>query len=113
MNELIGHSSTKDVSDCIAMTKLCLSKFAPLIDEHRVGVYGASHGGFLAAWMIAKPESCDLFQVALLSNAIFNLNYEWITSDVPDWVFACFFGTDPKLNVTNEEYIELFRKSPY
>jgi len=92
LDALLGHIGERDVEDCGNLIKLALDKFSDVIDAGKVSLFGASHGGFLTAWLIGHPLYKDLFKVAILWNPVINMSYMITSTDIPDWNFACCFN---------------------
>lgn len=80
--DLPGRIGDLDVADCVAATKAALQS-QPQLDPSCVAVCGGSHGGFLAASLIARHA--DLFKVAVIRNPVVNLLSMIATTDIPDW----------------------------
>ena len=90
LSSLIQQCGKVDVEDSIALIKKCLELYKDDIDEQRVGVYGASHGGFLAGWMITHPEFCRVVSCSAIVNGVLFGPSVLTGSSLPDWGFACF-----------------------
>jgi len=58
------------------------------VDRHRLGVTGASYGGFMAAWLITQDSR---FAAAVPVAPVTNYVTEHLISNIPDWV-ALFLG---------------------
>lgn len=89
LNSLLGHIGDRDVKDCGDLTKLALDKFKDHVDPVRVGVFGASHGGFMTGWLIGHPDYKDLYTAAVLWNPVLNMSYMVASTDIPDWIYSC------------------------
>lgn len=89
LNSLLGNIGVRDVEDCGNLTMLALEKHADILDETKVCVEGGSHGGFLTAWLIGHPKYKHLWRAAVLWNAVLNMSYNVVSTDIPDWVFSC------------------------
>ncbi len=50
---------------------------------------GGSHGGFLTGWLIAHPNYYQLFKSAAVRNPVLDMSYMVVSTDIPDWIFAC------------------------
>lgn len=50
---------------------------------------GGSHGGFMTAWLIGHPEFKDLWAAAAIRNAVLDMSYMVVATDIPDWIYAC------------------------
>ncbi|UUW91491.1 S9 family peptidase [Pimelobacter simplex] len=79
-----------DVQDLTALVDLAVEEFAG--DPDRVGVIGASYGGFMAAWLAARS---DRFASAIVDRA----TVEWNDADIDDDVdyTHLYIGTDPEV----------------
>jgi len=79
-----------DVQDLTALVDIAVADFDG--DPDRVGVVGASYGGFMAAWLAATS---DRFASAIVDRA----TVEWSDSDVDDDVdyTHLYIGTDPEI----------------
>lgn len=79
-----------DVQDLTALVDLAVRDFAG--DPARVGVIGASYGGFMAAWLAATS---DRFASAIVDRA----TVEWNDADIDDDVAYThlYIGADPEV----------------
>ena len=115
LDALPGHIGERDVADCVAATHAAL-KAEPRLDATKVGVCGGSHGGYLAATLIAAHA--DLFKVCCLRNPVCNLVSMLGTSDIPDWVLhegltvSKLTGSLTSADLTQDDLAELRRRSP-
>lgn len=93
-----------DVLDCATATQEAIQKY-PWIDPSRMGVYGGSHGGFLAAHLSGQyPVSCNLslfkmnetnkyrfsdsqnlYKAVVSRNPVIDIAAMFTISDIPDW----------------------------
>ena len=62
-----------------------------LADPNRIGVWGASHGGFATAWLVGHT---DRFRAAVAEAAVTNLATGYYLSDAPD-IFSRDLGGKP------------------
>lgn len=78
-----------DVQDLMALVDIAVADFAG--DTDRVGVIGASYGGFMAAWLAATS---DRFASAVVDRA----TVEWNDADIDDDVdyTHLYIGSDPE-----------------
>jgi dipeptidyl aminopeptidase/acylaminoacyl peptidase len=78
-----------DVEDLTALVDIAIEDFDG--DPDRVGVVGASYGGFMAAWLSATS---DRFASAIVDRA----TVEWSDADIDDDVdyTHLYIGTDPE-----------------
>jgi acetyl esterase/lipase len=53
-----------------------------VVDRNRQFVFGASYGGFMAAWLVGHTTQ---FRAAVALNAVTDLNAMWHLSDVQSW----------------------------
>jgi len=83
-----------------------------LIDPERVGVFGGSHGGYMAGWLIGHPDTKDVFKAAVLWNPVINQSYMVAQTDIPDWVYACNLNEEHRYEITSEENKLFFDRSP-
>jgi acylaminoacyl-peptidase len=112
MNALLGHIGDRDVHDCGQLAQLAIKKFAPIVDENRVAVYGASHGGFLTGWLIGHPDYKHLWKSAVLWNPVINMSYMWSSTDIPDWILACCLNKAWTHRVSSDDNKVFWDKSP-
>jgi acylaminoacyl-peptidase len=89
MNSLLGSIGQNDVEDCGELTLQALVKFSEVIDPHRIGVEGGSHGGFLSAWLVGHPKYKAIYQAACMRNPVLNMAFMVTATDIPDWIYAC------------------------
>ncbi|MEU0478826.1 S9 family peptidase [Streptosporangium sp. NPDC006013] len=78
-----------DVQDLMALVDIAVDDFGG--DPDRVGVIGASYGGFMAAWLAATS---DRFASAIVDRA----TVDWCDSDIDDDVdyTHLYIGADPE-----------------
>jgi len=112
LNSLLGHIGDRDVHDCGRLAKEAIARYPTIVDPARVGVYGASHGGFLTGWLIGHPDYCKLFKASVLWNPVINMSYMYASTDIPDWIVACCLGKDWSHKVTAADNQVFFEKSP-
>ncbi len=112
LNSLLGNIGDYDVHDCGRLTKLAIERYPHIVDPARIGVYGASHGGFLTGWLIGHPDYCKLFRTSVLWNPVINMSYMFSSTDIPDWILACCLNKDWTYKVTSEDNKTFFEKSP-
>ena len=112
LNSLLGHIGDRDVHDCGQLTQLAIDKFPSIVDAGKVGVYGASHGGFMTGWLIGHPDYKDLYKSAVLWNPVINMSYMYSSTDIPDWILSCCLNKDWTHKVTSEDNKVFFDKSP-
>mmetsp|Transcript_26546 Transcript_26546/g.18829 ORF Transcript_26546/g.18829 Transcript_26546/m.18829 type:complete len:93 (+) Transcript_26546:1354-1632(+) len=91
---------------------LALEKHADILDKNKVCVEGGSHGGFLTAWLIGHPKYKHLWRAAVLWNAVLNMSYSIISSDIPDWVVACCQNKELTYGISAEDNTDFFNRSP-
>ena len=75
---------TLDVQDLVAATREVQG--SGLVDPHRIGICGGSHGGFLTAHITAQYP--DLFRAAVMRNPVVNLASMVTATDIPDWNYV-------------------------
>lgn len=107
----MGHIGEADVSDCIELVKLAISKYS-VIDEERIGIFGGSHGGYLGAWLISKIETKSFFKAAALRNPVVHLPAMILTTEIPEWGYACAFNRESDWPTKKEDMVPLYEKSP-
>lgn len=56
-DDLLGKAGKLDVEDCHEIVQLTL-KSNPCLDSERIGLFGGSHGGFLAAHLCGQYPVC-------------------------------------------------------
>lgn len=113
MNSLLGEIGVLDVKDCGDLTKMALHQFADVVDPSKVGLTGGSHGGFLTGWLLGHPAYRDLWAVAAVRNAVFDMNYMLSATDIPDWIAACVFNKELDLSQTSPEDVKtIHERSP-
>lgn len=89
VQSLPGHIGSYDVEDCRAA--LAAAAEAGLCDPSRVGIFGGSHGGFLAASLVGQyPEE---FGAAVLRNPVCDLSLMVHVTDIPDWCYVEAWGS--------------------
>ncbi|CEG49113.1 acylamino-acid-releasing enzyme [Plasmopara halstedii] len=90
LESLIGKVGTQDVYDCHYALKYVLdnsSKLGLSLDQNRVHCSGGSHGGFLAAHLIAQFPG--FYKSMVTRNPVTNMASLFYTSDIPEWGLAC------------------------
>ena len=75
---------TLDVQDLVAATQEVQD--SGLVDPHKIGICGGSHGGFLTAHVTSQYP--DLFRAAVMRNPVVNLASMVTTTDIPDWTYV-------------------------
>ena len=63
--------------------------YPDIVDKHKVGVTGGSHGGFLVGWLMGHQEYKHIFKAAVARNPVFDMNYMLDSTEIPDWIYAC------------------------
>ena len=79
-----------------------------IADTNRLGVYGLSHGGFAACWLVGRT---DRFRAAVAENPGINFATGYATMDAPWWVpreLGVLPSEDPELYAS----VHLFIRSP-
>eukprot|EP00026_Physarum_polycephalum_P003278 Phypoly_transcript_03288.p1 GENE.Phypoly_transcript_03288~~Phypoly_transcript_03288.p1 ORF type:complete len:723 (+),score=121.45 Phypoly_transcript_03288:324-2492(+) len=111
LNALPGRCGELDVQDCVDAARMTIG--LGLVDPHRIGVVGGSHGGFLAAHLIGGTfEELD-FKVCVMRNPVINIVGMSSTSDIPDWCFVETGSTEfPTLVANLEQYTLMYNSSP-
>jgi acylaminoacyl-peptidase len=67
----------------------------------------------VTAWLAGHPKFKDLWAAAVLWNPVLNMSYMLMSSDIPDWVYACALNKNHSFsNLTSEENNAFFQKSP-
>lgn len=86
---IIGDWGARGYLDHIAAVDVAVSR--GMADGNRLGVWGASHGGFATAWIVGHTSR---FRAAVAESAITNFSTLYYLSDDPD-VFARDLGGRP------------------
>ncbi|CAH8513539.1 unnamed protein product [Schistosoma turkestanicum] len=115
VQDLIGHISERDVSDCVQATEYALNYLQKYDSNLKAVLFGGSHGGFLTLHLAARYK--NLYHVAIARNPVTNLVSSIDTSDIPDWCFTESGLTDwcewPLGHLPNsDELIRLSNQSP-
>jgi acylaminoacyl-peptidase len=95
LHELEGYVGIKDVDDCHD----CVVEAKKFLGSSCVVAYGGSHGGFLTAWLLGKPETRDNFIGGVLWNPAVDLVSSNLTSDIPDWAVDVSMGSLDECNI--------------
>lgn len=90
VESLPGRIGTNDVEDCRAA--LAAAFETGYCDASRVGIFGGSHGGFLAASLVGKYP--DEFGAAVLRNPVCDLSLMVHVTDIPDWCYVEAWGSE-------------------
>ncbi|XP_071529302.1 acylamino-acid-releasing enzyme-like isoform X1 [Panulirus ornatus] len=86
VNSLPGYCGAVDVSDVHQATISCLQRFADVLDESRVFLFGGSHGGFLVTHLAARyPE---VYKAVSARNPVTDIQAMANVTDIPDWTFV-------------------------
>lgn len=83
-SSLSGRAGDADVADCAELTRAALAG-SDSLDESRVAVLGASHGGFVSAWLVGSPAHKALFKTAVVWNPVTDIGAMLAATDIPDW----------------------------
>jgi acylaminoacyl-peptidase len=109
VQSLPGHIGSHDVEDCRAAVAAVVA--AGYCDGSRVGIFGGSHGGFLAASLVGQYP--DEFAAAVLRNPVTDLSLMVHVTDIPDWCYVEAWGSKEGLRrlsqQPSEEDIARFR----
>lgn len=91
---MLGHIGERDIEDVGELIKKTLNQYSDIVDSSKVGLYGASHGGFATGWLIGHPSYKDMFKAAVLWNPVINMSYMVSSTDIPDWIYSCCLDND-------------------
>lgn len=86
---VVGDVGARSAPDLLALLDHALT--APELDAGRVAVLGGSHGGYMAAWLVAHT---DRFRTAISERSINAIDSLLATSDI-GWAFTSLYGDDP------------------
>lgn len=81
---LPGNVGSLDVADVVRATVEVQQ--SGLVDEDRIGIYGGSHGGFLAGHCTSRYPK--LFKAAAMRNPVIDMASMVSTTDIPDWCYV-------------------------
>ncbi|ODM91045.1 Acylamino-acid-releasing enzyme [Orchesella cincta] len=84
-DELLGKVGDRDVKDCQGMVEKILNSI-PSLNPNQVGVFGGSHGGYLACHLSSAYP--DAYKAAVALNPVTDFGTMVGTSDIADWVYA-------------------------
>jgi len=112
LRSLIGLFGQNDVQDCGELIKAALAENDHL-DANRVGIFGASHGGFLTAWLVGDPRFKDLFKCAALWNPVINMSAMISLTDIPEWCLVAIRDGKEGSRWSREDNDLLFKNSPF
>lgn len=102
MESLLGKISQNDVKDCFDIIDFTIQRHSEIINKNKIGVFGGSHGGFIAAILIGNKEYNKYFNAACLYNPVLDLSFMVSSTDIPDWVYACAFNEKLPNHITSE-----------
>ncbi|KAL5515529.1 hypothetical protein EMCRGX_G000706 [Ephydatia muelleri] len=106
---LPGRCGTADVVDCHNAALDVIAK--GMADGGKVVVLGGSHGGFLAAHLVAQYP--DFYKAAAMRNPVINFPGMVITTDIPDWNYVeAGLDYDSKRLPSSEDYSKMLAVSP-
>jgi dipeptidyl aminopeptidase/acylaminoacyl peptidase len=83
----------EDYLDLMAVVDKAIER--PWIDEHRLGVYGYSYGGFMASWIIGHT---DRFKAAVIGAPVVDLVSFYGTADIGYFFGPAQMGARPNEN---------------
>jgi hypothetical protein len=68
----------------------------------------------MTGWLIGHPNYKDLWAAAGLWNAVLDMAFMVVQTDIPDWVFACCSNKELSNfgELTAEDRNEFYLKSP-
>jgi len=92
LKSLEGNAGIYDVEDCGELLLKTIEEFKDEIDETRIGVYGASHGGFLTCWLSGHEKYSKLFKAAVQWNPVTDFHASNMFTDINDWNYAEALG---------------------
>lgn len=84
----------KDLDDILTGIDTLIEK--NMVDSERIGIMGASYGGFMTAWAVSQT---DRFKAASMAAGLYNLVSFTGTTDIPEYLPDYFglFHLNPKL----------------
>jgi len=88
LESLPGNVGKLDVDDVVHAVETITS--SGWVDVNRVGVYGESHGGFIAAHCVGQYPK--IFKVAAMRNPVTNIATMTTATDIPDWCYIEALG---------------------
>jgi dipeptidyl aminopeptidase/acylaminoacyl peptidase len=89
------------MADIMAGVDWCVSQ--GIADEKRLGVYGASYGGYMTSWLIGHTRR---FRAAVAQCAVTDQVSMYGTTDIPTFLTRCLGGSP------SEEYKRYWQQSP-
>ncbi len=103
---LQGRYGTIDVEDCLSALATARASHQGFSDVY---IYGGSHGGFLAAHLVARAPT--LFRATAMRNPVINMASMSAATDIPDWT-ACAIGADPLAQPDDKDLVAMYKASP-
>jgi acylaminoacyl-peptidase len=68
----------------------------------------------LTGWLIGHPKYKDLWAVSSLWNPVLNIPFMVMSTDIPDWVYACTYNREIDFTCLTAEEVSLFySRSPH
>ncbi|KAH9258974.1 hypothetical protein BASA81_002594 [Batrachochytrium salamandrivorans] len=113
LESLLGRVGELDVSDVMQAMDQVLHEHSTRLDEHRVGISGGSHGGFIAAHV--SGQFPGRFRCAAMRNPVIDISTMFSTTDIPDWCQVEALGGEfhPERHMLHPSSLAVMReKSP-
>jgi acylaminoacyl-peptidase len=100
---LVGKCGRLDVDDCVEAILR-----APEIgfDPENVFLYGGSHGGYLITKLVEDERLSGKIRASIAINSVIYMNLMIYNSDIPEWAWASFRGTE--YNLQDEVSLSVF-----
>ncbi|CAL8118008.1 unnamed protein product [Orchesella dallaii] len=84
-DDLLGKVGDRDVKDCQGIVEKVLNSI-PSLNPKQIGVFGGSHGGYLACYLTSSYP--DAYKAAVAVNPVTDFATMVGTSDIVDWLYA-------------------------
>lgn len=111
LNSLPGNVGSLDVDDCISAIDHYVEK--GLVDEEKLLLYGASHGGFLVCHLSAHSKYNWVAAGAV--NPVVDVLALYSVTDIPDWSWTEALGTNYEFDseLDSDTVVEMYKVSPF
>lgn len=96
-NSLVGNCGRMDVDDCV---EAILRSEEVGLDPSNVFLYGGSHGGYLISKLVEDERLSGKIRASIALNSVIYMNMMIYNSDIPEWAWASFKGTEYKYKDT-------------
>jgi dipeptidyl aminopeptidase/acylaminoacyl peptidase len=85
ISSLSGKIGKLDVESCGDFLIKFIEKYNQIADANNIILFGGSHGGYIACWLMVHERYSKMFSSSVIRNPVTDLCSSMSTSDIPDW----------------------------